>query len=79
MYLAFNAPHDPWQSQKNVDMYPLENVAVPSSFLELHPYKDSIGCGPGLRDERLAPFPCTKYSIKIHQQKYYAIITHMDD
>lgn len=80
MYLAFNAPHDPRQSPKEyVDMYPLENVAVPENFLELYPYKDSIGCSPRLRDEKLAPFPRTKYSIKVHRQEYYAIITHMDN
>ncbi|NQU52591.1 MAG: sulfatase-like hydrolase/transferase [Bacteroidetes bacterium] len=80
MYLAFNAPHDPRQSPKKyVDMYPLENVSVPKSYLEMYPYKDSIGCGPGLRDEKLAPFPRTEYSIKVHRQEYYAIITHMDE
>ena len=79
MYLAFNAPHDPRQSPKEfVDMYPIENVAVPASFMELYPYKDSIGCGSGLRDEKLAPFPRTEYSIKVHRQEYYAIISHMD-
>lgn len=80
MYLAFNAPHDPRQSPKKyVDMYPLENIAIPNSFQPLYPYKDSIGCGPGLRDEKLAPFPRTEYSIKVHRQEYYAIITHMDE
>jgi len=80
MYLAFNAPHDPRQSPKKyVDMYPLNNVAIPESYKELYPYKDSIGCGPGLRDEKLAPFPRTEYSIKVHRQEYYAIITHMDE
>jgi arylsulfatase A-like enzyme len=80
MYLAFNAPHDPRQSPKKyVDMYPLENVAIPESYQNLYPYKDSIGCGPRLRDEKLAPFPRTKYSIKVHRQEYYAIITHMDE
>ncbi len=80
MYLAFNAPHDPRQSPKKyVDMYPLEKVAVPENYLELYPYKDDIGCGPGLRDEKLAPFPRTEYSIKVHRQEYYAIITHMDE
>ncbi len=80
MYLAFNAPHDPRQSPKRfVDMYPLENISVPENYMELYPYKDSIGCGPGLRDERLAPFPRTEYSIKVHRQEYYAIITHMDE
>jgi len=80
MYLAFNAPHDPRQSPKEyVDKYPLENIAIPESFQKLYPYKDSIGCGPGLRDEKLAPFPRTEYSIKVHRQEYYAIITHMDE
>jgi arylsulfatase A-like enzyme len=79
MYLAFNAPHDPRQSPKEfVDMYPLDNIAVPESFMEMYPYKDSIGCGPNLRDEQLAPFPRTEYSVKVHRQEYYAIISHMD-
>ncbi len=80
MYLAFNAPHDPRQSPKKyVDMYPLENVAVPENFLSEYPYKDSIGCSAKLRDEALAPFPRTEYSVKVHRQEYYAIITHMDE
>ncbi|MGM0621096.1 MAG: sulfatase-like hydrolase/transferase [Bacteroidota bacterium] len=79
MYLAFNAPHDPRQSPKEfVEMYPLENIAVPESFMKLYPYKDSIGCGTNLRDEKLAPFPRTEYSVKVHRQEYYAIISHMD-
>ncbi len=80
MYIAFNAPHDPRQSPKRfVDMYPVENISVPESFIELYPYKDNIGCGPGLRDEQLAPFPRTKYSVQVHRQEYYAIISHMDE
>jgi choline-sulfatase len=79
MYLAFNAPHDPRQSPREyVERYPLEDVAVPPNFLPEYPYKDSIGCGPGLRDERLAPFPRTEYAVKVNRQEYYAIITHMD-
>jgi arylsulfatase A-like enzyme len=79
MYLAFNAPHDPRQSPKEyVDKYPLENVKVPENFLPEYPYKDSIGCSAKLRDERLAPFPRTKYAVKVNRQEYYAIITHMD-
>jgi arylsulfatase A-like enzyme len=79
MYLAFNAPHDPRQSPKEfVDKYPLENISVPENFYPEYPYKDSIGCEKTLRDERLAPFPRTKYAVKKHRQEYYAIITHMD-
>jgi arylsulfatase A-like enzyme len=79
MYLAFNAPHDPRQSPKRfVDMYTLENIAVPKTFLPEYPYKEEMGSGKGLRDERLAPFPRTKYAVKVNRQEYYAIITHMD-
>lgn len=79
MYLAFNAPHDPRQSPKDyVEKYPLDTVPVPENFQPLYPYKDHIGCGPDLRDERLAPFPRTEYAVQVHRQEYYAIITHMD-
>lgn len=79
MYLAFNAPHDPRQSPKSfVDRYPLDTVDVPANFLPEYPYKDSIGCSKGLRDEKLAPFPRTEHAVKVHRQEYYAIITHMD-
>jgi arylsulfatase A-like enzyme len=79
MYLAFNAPHDPRQSpQSFVDRYPVDSIRLPESFLPEYPFKDKIGCGPGLRDEKLAPFPRTEFSVKVHRQEYYAIISHMD-
>ncbi len=79
MYLAFNAPHDPRQSPKEyVDRYPLDDIAVPKNYLAEYPYKDAIGCGKRLRDEKLAPFPRTEYAVKVNRQEYYAIITHMD-
>ena len=79
MYLAFNAPHDPRQSPKEyVDKYPLEAISVPESFQPEYPFKDAMGCGKNLRDEKLAPFPRTEYAVKVHRQEYYAIITHMD-
>jgi len=79
MYLAFNAPHDPRQSPKAyVEKYPLDHVKVPVNFVPEYPYKDKIGCGRGLRDENLAPFPRTRYAVKVNRQEYYAIITHMD-
>jgi len=79
MYIAFNAPHDPRQSPKKyVEKYPLDEVQVPANFQPEYPYNDGIGCSPRLRDEKLAPFPRTKYAVKVHRQEYYAIITHMD-
>jgi len=79
MYIAFNAPHDPRQSPKGfIEMYPLENISLPVSFIEEYPFKDAMGCPATLRDEMLAPFPRTPYSVQIHIQEYYAIITHMD-
>ncbi|GGZ13354.1 choline-sulfatase [Echinicola pacifica] len=80
MYLAFNAPHDPRQAPKEyIDMYPLEEIEIPESFLPEYPYKDDIGAEPTLRDEALAPFPRTEYAVKVHRQEYYAIISHLDE
>jgi len=79
MNIAFNAPHDPRQSPKEyIDRYPLDRIKLPENFLPEYPYKDDIGCGASLRDEMLAPFPRTEYSVKIQRQEYFAIITHMD-
>ncbi|WP_242202152.1 sulfatase-like hydrolase/transferase [Aestuariivivens insulae] len=80
MYVAFNAPHDPRQSPKEyVDMYPLEDVSVPKSFLPEYPYAEIMGAGKTLRDEKLAPFPRTEYAVKVNRQEYYALTTHLDD
>lgn len=79
MYLAFNAPHDPRQApQQYLDLYALENIPVPASFLPEYPWKDSIGNSRSLRDEALAPYPRTEYAVKKHRQEYYAIISHLD-
>ncbi|NND35395.1 MAG: sulfatase-like hydrolase/transferase, partial [Saprospiraceae bacterium] len=79
MYLAFNAPHDPRQApQEFVDKYSVDEMPVPQNFLPEYPWKDSIGNGPGLRDEALAPYPRTKYAVQKHTQEYYAIISHLD-
>lgn len=80
LYLAFNAPHDPRQApQPYVDLYPVERIPVPESFLPEYPWKDSIGNSATLRDESLAPYPRTEYAVKKHRQEYYAIITHLDE
>jgi arylsulfatase A-like enzyme len=80
MYIAFNAPHDPRQSPKEyVDMYPLENISVPESYMPSYPYAETMGAGQNLRDEKLAPFPRTEYSVKVNRQEYYAITSHLDD
>lgn len=80
MYLAFNAPHDPRQAPKRfVDMYPEESILVPSSYMPEYPYSEEIGAGRKLRDEKLAPFPRSEYSVRVNRQEYYAIISHMDE
>ena len=79
MYLAFNAPHDPRQAPKEfLDMYDIEHISVPKSFLAEYPYRNHIKNGNNLRDEALAPFPRTIHAIKTHLKEYYAIITHLD-
>ena len=80
MYLAFNAPHDPRQAPKKfLNLYPIEKISIPVNYSPAHPYMYEIGNGPGLRDEALAPYPRSKYSVKKHIQEYYAIITHLDE
>lgn len=79
MYLAFNAVHDPRQSPGSfLDLYSVDDIKIPKNFMPEYPYKDEIGNGPALRDEALAPYPRTPYSVKKHLQEYYAIISHMD-
>ncbi|WP_190810376.1 sulfatase-like hydrolase/transferase [Flagellimonas sp. S3867] len=79
MYLAFNAPHDPRQSPEEfVQMFPLDSIELPKTFLPEYPYNEEMGSGRKLRDERLAPFPRTEHSVKVNRQEYYAIIAHMD-
>ncbi|MGB1258635.1 MAG: sulfatase-like hydrolase/transferase [Akkermansiaceae bacterium] len=75
--LAFNAPHDPRQAPKEYcDKYPYGKIKVPKNFLAEYPHEI---CGNRtLRDERLAPFPRTPYSIQVNRSEYYALITHMD-
>ncbi|MEM6278070.1 MAG: sulfatase-like hydrolase/transferase [Verrucomicrobiota bacterium] len=80
MYVAFNAPHDPRQAPKEfIERYPLDRIAVPENFLPSYPYHQEMDNPPTLRDERLVPFPRTKYAVQVHRQEYYAIITHMDE
>ncbi len=79
MYLAFNSPHDPRQSPKEyVDMYNVDDILVPDNFLAQYPYADEVGCPKTLRDERLAPFPRTEYSIQVNRMEYFAMISHLD-
>ncbi len=80
MYIAFNAPHDPRQApQAFLDKYPLSRIQVPRNYLSEYPFKDAIGCGRDLRDEKLGPFPRTDYAVKVHRREYYALITHLDE
>lgn len=77
MTIAFNAPHDPRQApQKFQDLYPYGDVQVPKSFQKLYPYDNGALY---LRDEKLAPFPRTKRSIRVNRSEYYALITHLDE
>ncbi len=79
MTCAFNAAHDPRQAPKEYfDMYETSKIKIPESFLTIHPYCEEMGAGKNLRDEKLAPFPRTEYSIQRHRQEYYALITHLD-
>ncbi|MFI3248461.1 MAG: sulfatase-like hydrolase/transferase [Rikenellaceae bacterium] len=76
---AFNAPHDPRQAPKEfVDMYNVDDIEVPKSFMAENPYMEQMASGRSLRDEQLAPWPRTEFAVQKHRQEYYAIITHLD-
>ncbi len=80
MYLAFNAAHDPRQSPRSyVESYDPTELKIPPNYQQEYPYNEAIGSGRDLRDERLAPFPRTKYAVGVQRQEYYAIISHMDE
>jgi len=79
MYLAFNAPHDPRQAPSEfLDLYPLDDIRLPASWLPQYMYADSIGNVPLLRDEALAPYPRTELAIRTHMREYFAIVSHLD-
>tara|TARA_B100000809_G_C15071276_1_gene506118 strand:+ start:312 stop:1106 length:795 start_codon:yes stop_codon:yes gene_type:complete len=76
MTIAFNAAHDPKQApQKYQDMYPYNDIKVPENFMATYPH--NFGANK-IRDEKLAPFPRTPYSIQVNRSEYYALITHLD-
>ncbi|WP_109831108.1 sulfatase-like hydrolase/transferase [Reichenbachiella versicolor] len=76
MYLAFPTPHDPRQApQKYKDMYPENEIALPPSHMQVHPFDNGHMY---LRDEKLAPWPRTQQVARQHLSDYYAIITHLD-
>lgn len=80
MYLAFNSPHDPRQAPKRwVDRYLVDDIKLPLSYLDEYPFKEEMGAGKDLRDEKLAPFPRTPYAIKKNTQEYYASISYTDE
>ncbi len=77
MYLAFPTPHDPRQApQKYHDMYPLDEIELPPSYMPQHPFDNGHIV---IRDELLAKWPRTHQIAKQHLSDYYAIITHLDD
>lgn len=77
MMVAFNAPHDPRQAPKKYqDMYPYSKIKVPEDFVSENPYDLGV---KRIRDELLAPYPRTPYSIQVNRSEYYALITHLDD
>jgi len=58
----------------------LDKVQVPANYLAEYPFKDAIGCGPGLRDEKLGPFPRTEFAVKVHRQECmpYTAAAHVE-
>ena len=76
LFMTVHLMHDPRQSPKEyVDMYDVDKIALPKSFQPEHPYMEEMRSGRDVRDESLAPFPRTEYSMQRHIQEDHAIIT----
>jgi arylsulfatase A-like enzyme len=56
-------------------MYDPSKVALPKSFLPLHPFNNGE---LKVRDETLAPWPRTPEVIRQHIADYYGMISHLD-
>jgi arylsulfatase A-like enzyme len=75
-YVAFNAPHDPRVAPKKYhEHYNADKPPLPSNFLPQHPFNNGDLIG---RDERLAPWPRTRKTVRQHLADYYAAITFLD-
>ncbi len=76
VYISYTAPHDPRDMpRKYLDMYDLEKVVLPKSFMPEHPFDNG---DMKTRDEKLASWPRTLEEIRRHKRAYYAMITHVD-
>jgi arylsulfatase A-like enzyme len=60
-------------------MYPIDQIKLPPNYSPQHPFWKEIGNVPVVRDEALAPYPRSEYSVKKHIQEYYAVISHLDE
>lgn len=85
MYLAFNAPHDPRQApQRWLDQYDVAAIPLPENYEPIQKHRAMMGLEGAngknvMRDEKLAPFPRTEFSIRTHRQEYYAMVSHTDE
>lgn len=80
LYLSYLAPHDPRTMPKEFqDMYKPEDITLPESFMQMHPFAYGVGDRVGeMRDEDLAALPRNENEIKQHICDYYAMISHID-
>ena len=77
LYVAFTAPHDPRTPPSPYrDIYPISKIPLPPNFMPEHPFDNGELF---VRDERLAPHPRDKKSIKQHIADYYGMISHLDE
>ena len=76
MYLGLPCPHDPrWATKRFRDLYDPAKIPLPANYGSIHPW--NIG-SMTIRDERLAPWPRTKDTIRRHLHDYYSLISSMD-
>ena len=75
-YLAFHAPHDPFQSPEPfASMFVPAKLDLPPDYMPEHPVDNGEMT---IRDELLLPHPRTPEAIRRYRTAYAGIVAHMD-
>jgi len=75
-YVGFAGPHDPRvAAERWMKLYDREKISLPPNYAPFHSIDNNWMTG---RDERLAPWPRTKETVRKHLHDYYGCISSID-
>ncbi len=76
VYLGFTGPHDPRVAAKQwLSLYDRDKLPLPKNYMPHHPFNNGEML---IRDEKLAPWPRTKETVRKHLHDYYGCISSID-